>query len=75
MIKTILPMAILALVLAVVMSACSPAPDRPLEPRGYSGETQLWEETATGCMYSSHDDGFELVPVMGPNGRHIGCRA
>lgn len=73
MLKAIPALLVLAVVLAICC-ACSPAPKRTLQEAGFSGNTQLWEETATGCLYSSHTDSFEVVPVTDPNGRHVGCR-
>jgi|GEM_PF-1257052 len=64
-------------VAGLLLTGCTdPANDRPLRTAGYSGNVQLWQERATGCMFAANTRSGEAPrPLLDARGRQIGCNA
>lgn len=67
----------LFVVICLVLGGCSdPYRDWPVRPAGYAGNIQIWEERATGCLYTAPVKGeAKLSPLNRPDGSQMGCEA
>ena len=55
------------------LSACGdPYANWPMQPAGYTGGVQMFQERETGCMYYLVKQ--DMKPMLRPDGTQIGCK-